>query len=603
MTQTTLQHGWMLLLLGGVLMMQSVYAQADELIFIDGERASGVLLQSTDMGFFLQRTDGSQEYYLWDEVEDIVQTTELHVERAAGMPSGPPAPRVTRLIPPTASNIPLPLTVPVLPPERLPVVAVGSEELSALPADATVVRETTVSRRHVWATQRAIDMAALYQRGAYYLERYHAERTWFTIDAASLYLARAWQRDRTYGATHALLAEIAIARQITQQPAAQESLRAVAVEHIAHALDRAPNDVVVQQAAARVYTALGQWATVERHVQQAVILAPEHPRTRLLVADQARRQGDYTGALNTYQLIDELLPAEALLRSVLADRIAEVYAIDMTDPAQAIPWRERSIRRYPTSPTWLHRYGLDLERAGRLQDAVQVLEQAGTQVGLEHVLHQDLARVYLRGEQLVEAAALFRALQNGEGLRTVAHIYAEQGRKTMAETIMRQVLQLNPQDAEAAYMIGIYALDQEDWMAAKQAFQQTTAIDPSNADAYYGLGYVSEQLQESEDATAYYQYALAQEPIHVKALKALGSLFYDRGQYVEAAPLLQQRFALTPADAWVAYAAGHALSRIGQRGQAATYFKHYLKLMPDGTMAEPIHQWFTRYAHDETAAE
>jgi tetratricopeptide (TPR) repeat protein len=125
-------------------------------------------------------------------------------------------------------------------------------------------------------------------------------------------------------------------------------------------------------------------------------------------------------------------------------------------------------------------------------------------------------------------------------------LYADLGQWDKVEAHYREVLRLNPRQAEAHFYYGVAAVRQGDKEKAERSFQQALEIDPRHAWAHNQIGRLLEQKGQRKEAERHYRQAIASDPQHRMALFNVGRLLVERQQYNDAIPYLLKT--LTPED-------------------------------------------------------
>jgi len=107
-------------------------------------------------------------------------------------------------------------------------------------------------------------------------------------------------------------------------------------------------------------------------------------------------------------------------------------------------------------------------------------------------------------------------------------------------------------------------LDSNQLPGARDLYRKITGINPEDAEAWYMLGAINGELGQTEEAIANCRRAIAIDPENIDAMAILGQLLYSLGRSGEAADYLQQVVQQDPADdaTWKVLAAIH-----GQTGE------------------------------------
>lgn len=270
----------------------------------------------------------------------------------------------------------------------------------------------------------------------------------------------------------------------------------------------------------------------------------------------ALTHGDSTAAGQSFQKACNLFPPYGAAHYQLAqidrksgkaeeaDRQLAEYVKDRTlVPPVEDPLRDE-MRALDRSAASLLQRGIELEAAGRLEDAISTHE---------------------------------RALELDPGLMQ-AHVnliilYGRAGNFRKAEEHYQEALKLNPEKyPDAYYNYGVLMMKEGRFDVAQAAFAKALEIKPSYADAHNDLGYLLERQGRLEEAAAEYRRAVEERPDFRKAHFNLGRILINQQRYSEGIEQFQQ--ILTPTDddtPSYLYALGAACGRAGDRAKAVEY--------------------------------
>lgn len=190
--------------------------------------------------------------------------------------------------------------------------------------------------------------------------------------------------------------------------------------------------------------------------------------------------------------------------------------------------------------------GVELEQAGRLDDAIAETERA---------LQLDPKLVMAHANLII--------------------LYGRTGNLKKAEEHYQAAIRLNPhQFPDAPYNYGLVLMKDGKLAEAEKAFRKALEINPSFADAHNNLGFLLERQGKLAEAIAEYKKAVEARPDFRQAHFNLGRVLVNQQQYQEGIRELQQT--LQPVDestpAYL-YALGAAYGRAGNRQEAARYLE------------------------------
>ncbi|MBW4565267.1 MAG: tetratricopeptide repeat protein [Mojavia pulchra JT2-VF2] len=145
-------------------------------------------------------------------------------------------------------------------------------------------------------------------------------------------------------------------------------------------------------------------------------------------------------------------------------------------------------------------------------------------------------------------------------------------RFTQAEQVYRQIIDINPNQAEALYGLGMLAQQQGQYRNAEQFFQASVQLQPEAAAIHNSLGFSLQQQGKLEDAIACYDKALEILPDCIEVQANLGNALNVQGklspdQKVHYADLNRQ-FAL-------------GRQQVGEFETAEYYYRQAIALQPD----------------------
>jgi Flp pilus assembly protein TadD len=161
---------------------------------------------------------------------------------------------------------------------------------------------------------------------------------------------------------------------------------------------------------------------------------------------------------------------------------------------------------------------------------------------------------------------------NVDALYRVGVLETENGNPEAAERAFAHVLAVNPDHAGALEGHGLVLLRQRKYAAAKRMLEQAVSIDASRWRADNGLGVIADIENDHALAASYYQLALEQRPDTPLVLNNLGYSYYLAGDWASAEEAFKRALAVDPkhAKAWSNLAMLHV--RKGEYNQALNAF-------------------------------
>jgi tetratricopeptide (TPR) repeat protein len=299
----------------------------------------------------------------------------------------------------------------------------------------------------------------------------------------------------------------------------------------------------------RVEAAKGNHGGAADAYAKASHLFPQYGAAHFALAAELRRQGRSADAKEHLARYSQNAAAEPPLNDPL---FARIHALNQSATVH--------IQR-----------GMELERAGKLSEAIREHEAALASDPSNVQVHINLISLYGRG---------------GEADKAKAHFDAS--------------LQQNPGRADAWYNYGVLLAHGKNDTEAEQAFRRAIEINPNYAEAHNNLGAIYQQHGRLDDAAREFRQAIADQPNYPLARFHLGRILANQNQYAEA--IEQFRKALKPADERTPtylYAIGATYARAGDLRQA----RHYLQQARDTASAHGQKELLTSIERDLLALQ
>jgi tetratricopeptide (TPR) repeat protein len=167
-------------------------------------------------------------------------------------------------------------------------------------------------------------------------------------------------------------------------------------------------------------------------------------------------------------------------------------------------------------------------------------------------------------------------------LREAATLRAA-GKQDEAVLLYQSLLEINPDDTEAMYRLGMTRAAAGAVAEARDLLMRVVEIDPNFADGFSDLGVLSRRLGDTDAARAAYRKALALKPDHVDALYNSGNLENATGETEETASLYRRAIAARPGHQGALNNLGLLLHKKGDHEDAAEIYREALS--HDDTLA------------------
>ena len=155
------------------------------------------------------------------------------------------------------------------------------------------------------------------------------------------------------------------------------------------------------------------------------------------------------------------------------------------------------------------------------------------------------------------------------------------GRIQSAEPLYRQILQVDPDNADALHLLGVIAYQTGQHQLADQHMRRAIEVNPNVADFHANLAAVHETLGNFDEAAACCRRALKLNPDSADAHNCLGNALKGQGRLQDAVDSYRRSLRSRPNSAGVRFNLGNALRARGNLDQAVACYREALKIQPD----------------------
>jgi len=191
-------------------------------------------------------------------------------------------------------------------------------------------------------------------------------------------------------------------------------------------------------------------------------------------------------------------------------------------------------------------------------------------------------------ERMAKGLPFRGTLYGGEFHRnqfTYALVFMERGYLDPALASCQLVLEHEPENADAHYLLGMIYLKKQMPKEARASFEQTLRNRPSYPDtwtnAWNNLGMLAAQEGKNDDAIAALKEALRLSPGYAVALENLGNVYRQQHRWADAQSTLEQAIASDPEDAGINYSLAMVYAQQDDTPLAEQYLDAAVKLRPD----------------------
>lgn len=161
----------------------------------------------------------------------------------------------------------------------------------------------------------------------------------------------------------------------------------------------------------------------------------------------------------------------------------------------------------------------------------------------------------------------------------------QNGDLNAAKLLYENILALQPKQADALHLLGVIALQSEDFQRALSLMDQAISIAPNNAVYYSNRGNVLHELKQLDAALASYNQAIAIEPNYVDAYSNRSSVLCELKLLEEAIASCDQAIAINPNYADAYYNRACALQELDQLEAALDSYNQSIAIRPNNANA------------------
>lgn len=158
------------------------------------------------------------------------------------------------------------------------------------------------------------------------------------------------------------------------------------------------------------------------------------------------------------------------------------------------------------------------------------------------------------------------------------------GDLSKALTSIDRAITLNPGVAKSHVLRGRINIELGDMENATASLKRAEEIDAQNVEAQYYLGIVAERVSMTEEAQQRYLNAARLDPTNAQYVVAAAEMMIDRGLLDEAEGFLAQQASLLANNAGIRQTRGHVAMLRGDTEAACRFFHEARLLAPDDTV-------------------
>jgi predicted O-linked N-acetylglucosamine transferase (SPINDLY family) len=165
-------------------------------------------------------------------------------------------------------------------------------------------------------------------------------------------------------------------------------------------------------------------------------------------------------------------------------------------------------------------------------------------------------------------------------LFALAANHCQSGHFEMAEQLYKQLIQLEPDNADANFYLANTLIRLQKYNEAIAQYRRVLQLRPDHTDAHYILGLALQQQGGVDEAVPHFVHALQLNPNHADAHNSLGLALMDQGRLDEAVPCFQRAMQLKPRFAFASNNLGVAYLKQGRADLAQLSFQDAVRCDP-----------------------
>jgi Flp pilus assembly protein TadD len=155
------------------------------------------------------------------------------------------------------------------------------------------------------------------------------------------------------------------------------------------------------------------------------------------------------------------------------------------------------------------------------------------------------------------------------------------GRLAEAEACYREILELEPQHADALHLLGVIAQQAGHHDLAIQLIRSAIQRHPQCADFYNNLANTYRLQNDLPSAVASYRSAISLDPTHIDALHNLANVLAEQAEFAEAETCFRRVLDLQPSHAQALYNLGNTKIKQSDLPAAIRYYRQAIAVNPD----------------------
>ncbi|MFZ3375174.1 MAG: tetratricopeptide repeat protein [Chthoniobacterales bacterium] len=231
--------------------------------------------------------------------------------------------------------------------------------------------------------------------------------------------------------------------------------------------------------------------------------------------------------------------------------LAALFIGEVRGPASEVQRKGWVVADLPVGARQRVNYGIALQGAGRLDEAVEQYRMALGFDANDATAHYDLAGVLMAQSKVDEAAEHFATAlrfdpEAGDYRYHYAYALERLGRDDDARLQYEAAVRSKPKSADYHHGYAVHLLRTHRLDEAIAQFQQGLRLKPADVDAHFEIGNALSDKNELEEAKAHYLEAIRLDPKRADVRNNLGNIYLQQGQISQAVVQYEEALRLDP---------------------------------------------------------
>lgn len=330
-----------------------------------------------------------------------------------------------------------------------------------------------------------------------------------------------------------------------------------------------------------VYSRLLNYDLAIQTIKKSLQFDPNNPDAFHLIGISYQEQGRLDEAIEYYRKTIEQSPNYAEAYNNLGNLLKEKRQLK-----EAIGYYQKAVQLKPGLSTAHYNLGIACQEMEDYDAAIthyrNALRYDPRNVSVQRMLAGALQKKAVRSgapEMYQEAEKILNDIvetnpNDANACNDLGNLFQDQGRIAEALAYFRKAIVLNPQYADAYFNLADALRESGQGDEAISTYRKVIRLNPNCADAYNNLGLLLIDNNLLDEAIGFFQKALQTDPNSVRALTNLGNVLSDCGRAAEAAGYYRRALAIDPGLSLVNSNMLLSLNYTSSYGAEARYTEH-----------------------------